>query len=163
MLIGCSKDTHMKLQARSIVDDKFWIIERNGEKVGTLRHGNEFILTMDKKNYRYSSLSTVKEKLGIEFNKSIAKVESASEQFEVHGYPCKNKPYNDIYDLKRKLPIYTKQEKSTSFFCAGYYIINFDLGWRPAFCPKLITIAKNEYLGPFKTKLEMKERLRKVS
>jgi hypothetical protein len=84
----------------------------------------------------------------------------SKKEHEVHGYSAKNLPFNGIYDLKRKLPIYTKQEKSTSFFCAGYYIINFELGWRPAYCPKLITLTRNEYEGPYKTKLEMKEALR---
>jgi hypothetical protein len=88
-------------------------------------------------------------------------VNKEKEEYDVHGYPCKTKPFNGLYDLKRKLPLYTKTEDSQSFFTAGYYCIEFENGWVPAYCPKLITLGRNNYLGPFKTKLEMTEILRK--
>jgi len=147
----------MQYQAKPIVQDKFWIVEKNGEKVGTLRFDDEYILTVNSKDVRVKSKDELK---NISFADTQVVVSQKKKEYEVHGFPCKNEPFNGIYDLKRKLPIYTKQEKSTSFFCAGYYIINFELGWRPAYCPKLITLTRNEYKGPFKTKLEMKEALR---
>jgi len=153
---GWVKDM-MQYQAKPIVQDKFWIVEKNGEKVGTLRFDDEYILTVNSKDVRVKSKDELK---NISFADTQVIVSQKKKEYEVHGFPCKNEPYNGIYDLKRKLPIYTKQEKSTSFFCAGYYIINFELGWRPAYCPKLITLTRNEYKGPFKTKLEMKEALR---
>ena len=153
---GWVKDM-MQYQAKPIVQDKFWIVEKNGEKVGTLRFDDEYILTVNSKDVRVKSKDELK---NISFADTQVVVSQKKKEYEVHGFPCKNEPFNGIYDLKRKLPIYTKQEKSTSFFCAGYYIINFELGWRPAYCPKLITLTRNEYKGPFKTKLEMKEALR---
>lgn len=148
----------MQYQAKPIVQDKFWIVEKNGEKVGTLRYDDEYILTVKNKNIRVKNKGDL---ANISF--AEAQVDSAVEkkEYEVHGYPAKTQPFNDIYDLKRKLPIYTKQEKSTCFFCAGYYIVNFDNGgWRPAYSPKLISLTRNEYKGPFKTRLEMQEALR---
>jgi hypothetical protein len=41
-------------------------------------------------------------------------------------------------------------------YCAGYYIIKFEKGWVKSFCPKVITIERNEHKGPFKTEIEMK-------
>jgi hypothetical protein len=153
---GWVKDM-MQYQAKPIVQDKFWIVEKNGEKVGTLRFDDEYILTVNSKDARFKSKDELK---NISFADTQVIVSQKKKEHEVHGFPCKNEPYNGIYDLKRKLPIYTKQEKSTSFFCAGYYIINFELGWRPAYCPKLITLTRNEFKGPYKTQLEMKEALR---
>lgn len=153
---GWVKDM-MQYQAKPIVQDKFWIVEKNGEKVGTLRFDDEYILTVNSKDVRVKSRDDLK---NISFADTQIAVTDKKKEFEVHGFPAKYEPFNGIYDLKRKLPIYTKQEKSTSFFCAGYYIINFELGWRPAYCPKLITLTRNEFKGPFKTKLEMKEALR---
>lgn len=154
----------MKLNARPIVDDTFWIIERNGEKVGTLRHGDDYILTVNQKNFRYPDLNTLSQKLDIDFTKPAAQIATVEKrQYDVHGYPCKTEPYNGIYDLKRKLPLYTKTEKSQSFYCAGYYAIEFENGWVKAYCPKLITLSRNRFLGPFKTKLEMQEQLRLAS
>jgi hypothetical protein len=153
---GWVKDM-MQYQAKPIVQDKFWIVEKNGEKVGTLRFDDEYILTVNSKDVRVKSKDELK---NISFADQQVISTQSKKEHEVHGYSAKNLPFNGIYDLKRKLPIYTKQEKSTSFFCAGYYIINFELGWRPAYCPKLITLTRNEYEGPYKPRLEMKEALR---
>ena len=64
-----------------------------------------------------------------------------------------------MYDVKRKLPLFTKSAKSNSLYCAGYYIIHFDKGWVKSFCPKLVTIERYESKGPFKTDIEMRQEL----
>ena len=64
-----------------------------------------------------------------------------------------------MWDLKKKLPLFTKSEKSKSVYCAGYYIIKFNKGWVKSFCPKLITIERYDYKGPFKTEIEMRQQL----
>ena len=60
-------------------------------------------------------------------------------------------------NLQKQLPVYTKTPKSKSQFCAGYYIICFEKGWRKAYCPKMITLSRYKYKGPMKTKLEMQQ------
>ena len=61
-----------------------------------------------------------------------------------------------MFDVKRKLPLFTKSGDSKSLYCAGYYVIRFDKGWVKSFCPKAITLQRYEYQGPFKTSQEMK-------
>jgi hypothetical protein len=80
-------------------------------------------------------------------------------ELSIQGYPTSSEPYNPIFDVKRKLPLFTKSDNSKSMYCAGYYIIKFDKGWVKSFCPKLITLERYPYQGPFKTDLEMKQRL----
>jgi hypothetical protein len=58
---------------------------------------------------------------------------------------------------KKQLPVYTKTPKSKSQFCAGYYIICFEKGWRKAYCPKMITLSRYKYKGPIKSKIEMQQ------
>ena len=151
----------MEFVAKPVLEDKFWILEDNGQKVGTIRSNeNGVTLTVGKENHSFKKLEELKQKMKVSFTgKELVKKEK--EEYEVHGYFCKTKPYNAIFDLKRKLPLYTKTNDSQSFFCAGYYCIQFEHGWVPASCPKLITLSRNNYLGPFKTKLEMTESLRK--
>jgi hypothetical protein len=81
---------------------------------------------------------------------------TASEPHECHGYPTSCKPYNAMYDVQHKLPLFTKSNASKSLYCAGHYVIKFNKGWVKSFCPKLITIERNPYKGPFKSKIEMK-------
>jgi len=84
-------------------------------------------------------------------------------QKEVHSFPTSCVPFNSMYDVKRKLPLFTKSDKSKSLYCAGYYVIKFDKGWVKSFCPKLITVERYETRGPFKTELEMRQELSNVN
>jgi hypothetical protein len=89
--------------------------------------------------------------------------ENDEETCMVHGFPTSVIPYNTMYDVKRKLPLFTKSDKSKSAYCAGYYIIHFEKGWVKSFCPKLITIERYEFQGPFKTDLEMRQELSRAN
>jgi hypothetical protein len=68
-----------------------------------------------------------------------------------------------MYDVKRKLPLFTKSEKSKSLYAAGYYVIQFEKGWVKSFCPKLITVERYVTKGPFKTELEMRQELSRAN
>ena len=154
----------MQFVAKPVLDNKFWILEDNGQKVGTIRSNeNGVTLTVGKQNQTFKKLSELKQKIKVDFaGKEIVKKDL--KEYEVHGYACKTKPHNPIYDLKRKLPLYTKTSDSQSFFCAGYYVIHWEDGnHSPAYCPKLITLSRYTYDGPFKTKMEMQETLRRVN
>lgn len=154
----------MQFVAKPVLDNKFWILEDNGQKVGTIRSNeNGVTLTVGTKNQTFKALSELKQKIKVDFTgKEVIKKET--KEYEVHGYACKTKPHNPIYDLKRKLPLYTKTSDSQSFFCAGYYVIHWEDGnHSPAYCPKLITLSRYTYDGPFKTKLEMQETLRRTN
>ena len=84
-------------------------------------------------------------------------------EYKIHNYPTSVKPYNEMYDVQRKLPLFTKSAKSKSLYCAGYYIIHFDKGWVKSFCPKLITVERYETKGPFKTEIEMRQELSRAA
>jgi len=152
----------MQLMAKPVLADKFWIVEQNGQKVGTIRTNEKGVtLTVGKQNHAFSKLEELEKNMNVSFaNKQINK--SQNKEYDVYDFPCKTKPFNAIFDLKRKLPLYTKTENSQSFFCAGYYVIHWEDGSHsPSYCPKLITLSRYNYEGPFKTKMEMSEILRK--
>ena len=153
----------MTVNAKTLIKDKFWIIEENGEKLGTLQkqESNGWICLSKKNNKEiFHTQENLRERFGID----ITNVEPTqnTEQTEnvdlvVHGYPVSQKPYNPMFDVQKQLPIYSKTPKSKSLFCAGYYIICFEKGWRKAYCPKLITLQRYPFKGPMKTKLEMQQ------
>jgi len=154
----------MQYVAKPVLEDKFWILEDNGQKVGTIRSNEHGVtLTVGKENQTFKALDELKQKMSVSFTgKDIVKTET--KEYEVHGFPCKTEPYNPIYDLKRKLPLYTKTEGSQSFFCAGYYVVHWEDGSHsPSYCPKLITLSRYGFDGPFKSKMEMQETLRRAN
>lgn len=155
----------MKLiNAKPIIDGKCWILEQDGQKIGTLRKEKK-IYSVDKQGIKMEvgTLNEVIEKLGIQFEQySNPKTILTTTQHSVYDYPCSSKPYGPLYNVVKKLPIYAKSTKSKSQYCAGYYVIQFRKGWVKSFCPKLITLERYPFKGPFKTELEMKTILNSV-
>jgi hypothetical protein len=162
----CHKETKMiDATTKPIVDGKFWLLEVKGEKLGTL--------TKEKKGYSFmrkgqkvdlADLAVFKTLFGISITeeqlkkeKTANEVKSKDQDYSIYEFPCSSKPYNPVYDVKQKLPIYSKSDKSKSQYCAGYYVIKFRKGWVKSFCPKLITLERYAHQGPFKTELEMRQ------
>lgn len=155
----------MTIKAKPILEDKFWIVEDEGIRVGTLtRDDDKFIISRKGKVEFYKNEKDLVNQFGRNFlTATITSTEKTGTAQFVHSFPTKTIPYNGMYDITRKLPLFTKSKKSKSVYCAGYYLIKFNKNWLKSFCPKLITIEKNEYLGPFKTRIEMKGVLANVS
>ena len=153
------------LTAKPIIEDKFWIVEQDGEKFATLRKDeNRFVMSNENGVQFFPNRKSVLQQFGKDFFVvKIKKEADNAEPNEVHGYPTSTIPHNSMFDIKRKLPLFTKSTDSKSLYCAGYYVIRFDKGWVKSFCPKLITIERYESKGPFKTEMEMRSILSKVS
>ncbi len=154
-----------EIHAKPIVEGKFWIVEQNGVKIGTLhkKEGNKFMLSSQEGQSFFGKKEELIKAFGKEFfSNKIKTTVSPTVPNEVHGYPSSCQPYNPMYNVQKKLPLFTKSPASKSLYCAGYYIIRFDKGWVKSFCPKLITIERYENRGPFKTELEMKQVLSNV-
>jgi hypothetical protein len=149
-----------EIHAKPIVDGKFWIVEQDGNKIATLhkKENNKFVLSSTNGEVMFNKKQDLTKQFGVDFFLTSAKVKvTQAEPDEVHGFPAMCKPYNSMYDVRRKLPLFTKSNQSKSLYCAGYYTIKFDKGWVKSFCPKLITIERYESKGPFKTEFEMKQ------
>ena len=154
----------MTFKATPILQDKFWIVEQAGETIGTLSKNDEgFVVNSQGKVNLYKNENQLKRTFGKNFLVANIKNTTNDQSKDVHGYPTRTVPFNSMFDIQRKLPLFTKSEKSKSVYCAGYYLVKFNVNWLKSFCPKLITIERNEYLGPYKTELEMKLALSNVN
>lgn len=151
----------MTVLAKEIIKDKFWIMENNGEKIATLSHSDDKFIFNDHKGTKFFRNQQIMQKeLGEPITwqgLNITQVPS----HEIHDHPTSCVPYNILYDVQKSLPLFTKSTKSKSLYCAGYYIIKFNKGWVKSFCPKLLTLEKYVFKGPFKTKIQMKDALGK--
>lgn len=148
-----------ELHAKPIVDGKFWIVEEDGVKIATLhkKENNKFVLSSTQGEVMFNKKDEITKEFGQDFFLTSSKVKvTQSEPNECHGYPTSCKPYNAMYDVQRKLPLFTKSNASKSLYCAGYYVIKFDKGWVKSFCPKAITIERYPFKGPFKNEIEMR-------
>jgi hypothetical protein len=151
--------------AKPVVKNKFWIVEEGGEKIATIQAIEEggFAYVHDEQRELFPSIKMISKKYNIEFVKAEKPKKEKLDVYDVYGFPTNTQPNNEVLDVQRYLPIYTKGAKSKSFFCAGYYIIKFSSTWVRAYCPKLITLNRYEYQGPFKTQDRMVEAMREAN
>lgn len=156
----------MSPTAKVLIPDREWLIKNNQEKIGSIiKSKNGYIFFHKGKMTNFDNLAEITAQFGISiFDDTIKKIkESRADNYNVYNFPCSSKPFNPMYDVKQKLPLYAKSNKSKSQYCAGYYIIKFKKGWVKSACPKLITLERYPYQGPFKSETDMKAALNIVS
>lgn len=148
--------------AKSVIKNKFWVVEDGGEKVATIQATEDggCVYVHNEKREHFPSVTLLKKKYNIRFTSSNIKNNSNTNL--VYGYPVIGKVYNPVYDVQRKFAVFTKTLKSRSLFCAGYFIIKTDNEWIGTFCPKNLTLNRYNYIGPFKTPAEMTRKLKEM-
>jgi hypothetical protein len=145
----------MTLLAKSVIKNKCWIVEDGGSKVATILATEQGVtLVQGTKRESFSSLKLLSDRYNIVIDKARTK-NSPGENHTVYNYPVKGKAYNQLWNVKKRLPVFTKNPKSKSFYCAGHYVVKYNAQWVYNYCPKLITLNRYEYCGPFKTKEEL--------
>lgn len=152
--------------SKTLIPNKEWILKQGNEKVGSIakiKKGYSFL--KKGQQLQYKSIEEIKENFGIDITLPVnqQKHNSGNLSYHIYNFPCSSKPFEDVYNIKKKLPLFAKSSKSKSRYCAGYYIIKFRKGWVKSFCPKLITLERYKFLGPFKTEQEMKTMLNMVN
>ena len=160
------EENHMSSITKVLVPNKEWLIKDGDHKIGSIskhKHGYSFY----RNGYQvpFDNLNDVKLELGeIVLEQATKKLKpTGNDEKTIYDYPCSSKPYDPVYSVKEKLPLFAKSSKSKSQYCAGYYVIKFRKGWVKSFCPKLITLERYPYHGPFKTESEMKSMLNTVN
>jgi hypothetical protein len=156
----------MNFISKVVIPNKEWIIEDHGQKIGSvakLKKGYEFFRRGQKINFK--DLKALTDEFGFTLaeGKKTAKFEIEPVSYKIYEFPCSSKPYEAVYNVKKKLPLFAKSAKSKSQYCAGYYVIKFRKGWVKSFCPKLITLERYPFYGPYKTEIEMKAMLNTVN
>lgn len=154
--------------AKVLVPNKFWILENDGEKFATLSKDKKgYSLLCRGQKIEVHDLTEIKERFGITITEDAIKKEKQTKEKEtskeIYGFPVNGKAYEPLWNVQKKLPIYAKSSKSKSLYCAGYYVIKFRKGWVKSFCPKLITLERYPFKGPYRTELEMRTVLNSVS
>jgi hypothetical protein len=146
--------------AKPVVKNKFWVVEDGGEKVATIQATEDggCVYVHNEKREHFPSVNILKKQYNIKFRTS--KKPNQLNNKMVYGFPISGRAFNVVYDLQRKLAVYSKNVKSRSLYCAGYFIIKMNTGWATAFCPKNITLSRYEYLGPYQTGIEAKAQLK---
>lgn len=137
------------------------IIEKEQEKIGLLSEGHNGGFTLLSKGGKVAFANKVEVTEFFDepiFQNIIVTSLHTNTKHTVKGFPVDfANPFEaDPEDEISNLPLYTKTKTSKVYHCAGFYCIKFPKGWADAFSPKLSTLQKYEYAGPFKDEIETK-------
>jgi hypothetical protein len=138
--------------AKSVIKDKFWILEENAKRVGMMNFKDDnYVITLKRKDYVAHDNKELKN-LGIEFVKRDL---AHGGHLEVMGYPTDQEEVFNVKEIDG-FPTFTKKSTSKSTHVAGWYGLRFKNGWVCSLCPRLTTVKTNTYVGPYKTKMDLK-------
>lgn len=154
----------MILQAKPVIKNKFWVVEQAGQQVATIQATPEgVVLVHEAGREKFVNFKLLSAKYNIHVGRAAKTAKSMVSQHDIYGYPADCKPHNELYDVRRRLPFYTKSAKSKSYYCAGYYAVNLNDEWIEQFCPKSITISRYSYHGPYRTSTEADRKIKSLN
>jgi hypothetical protein len=145
--------------AKPVIDNQFWILKKDDRKIGNIEATSDgFAVKINDKVTSFKTINMIRQRANIEFEAIGNKPNKEPGSYQVQGYPTGSKVYNPIWDVKHKLPLFTKTRKSKSWFAAGWYQIKQKKNWTASQNPKLITLQRYPYQGPFYTKEEANDK-----
>ena len=146
------------LIAKPVVKNQFWIVTNGTEKVGNvIADGSGFEVKLNGNKTHFKNTNSIQKQTNIEFQ--TIKIDKTKKEIPFNEYPTTKKVFNSILDIKRKIHVFTKTQKSKCFHAAGWYILYQGEDPTVIFCPKYIFIQRYEYIGPYKTEDEAEKQI----
>ena len=143
--------------AKPVIPNQFWILKDGENKIGNIESAVDgFSVKIGDRVKSYKNINTIKKSVAIDFETAISKKIPINKNL-VHGYETKGTAYNAIYDVKHRVPLWTKEPHSKSWYAAGWYRVKQGRHWTVEFCPKLITLQRYPYSGPYLTEEQANE------
>ena len=135
--------------AQPIVNGKFWVMKKDDKKIGSVEKDNRgYFVTTQQGNARFKTIKSLRDVTNIDFKDGEERIKYPENQ--VNGFPTDVKPFNGVYNIHTRIPVYTKEKKSKSWYAAGYYMLTIGRKSKVVFCPKLILLDRYGYFGPVK-------------
>ena len=143
----------MTLIAKPVIDKQFWILQDGNEKVGNIEAcAGGYQVKIHNQVAQFKTIRMAAQRVNIQFVQPIKNKSNKSAGHSLYGFDAAGKVHNPMWDVKMKLPIYTKTAKSKSWFAAGWYLVKKARTWSVVQDPKLIVLQRYPYQGPFHTK-----------
>lgn len=136
--------------AKPVIPKQFWILKKDDQKIGNiqaLEHGYQ--VTMFNQVINYKTMPALRRQVGIEFAQPERASKAAADQ--VHGFDTGCRAHNGMWNVQMRVPLFTKQTKSKSWFAAGWYRVRQGRHWKIVQNPKLIVLERYAYQGPYHT------------
>lgn len=137
----------MSLIAKPIVKNQLWVVTDGNSKVGNVELTSDgYNLKLGSNQKQFDSTKAIQRLVAIEFQRPFRQPRQI---LPYAIWPTSGKTYNNMFDVKRKLHVYTKTRKSKCYYAAGWFNLKLNGEWQMLFCPKYIFVQRYEYLGPY--------------
>jgi hypothetical protein len=146
----------VNVKVKTAAPGRSWLVFDENTKVASVHKTDEgFIVACKGSIIPAKTVKAVRKQLGLDdWEPEEKEIESQSVN-DLAGYTADCESYFDpMIEAKRRLPLFTKVPGSKCFFAAGWYRINYGTRNKIEFCPKLLTLNRNRFWGPFHTKEE---------
>jgi hypothetical protein len=153
------------------ISDVAWLVHQGNERVGLLNKGvqEDYTFISGKNLVNFQNEDQVIQHFGnlTLFEEQNQEPITTADKCYIRGYEVK---YEDPYVLERghpdyrdDIPLYAKIEGSSVYYAAGHYCINFGQAWKTANCPKLSTLTKYGFEGPWREAWPARQRMRDLN
>ena len=140
--------------AKAVIPNQYWILQQDDRKIGNIEAAADgFTVVINGNQQKFKNLRTIKNKVSIDFQ-NLRRSSTPGQANLVLGYPTDGTPYNGVFDVPHQVPLWTREPRSKSWYAAGWYLIRQGRAWRTEFCPKMIMLNRNAFVGPFHTEQE---------
>ena len=137
--------------AMPVIADRYWILKKDNRKVGQIEAQDDgYTVKISNTVKKYKTIKMLDR--DIEFVPAVEIRPNPENQ--VYGYDTGQKVFNAMWDLQHRLPLFTQEENSKSWFAAGWYYVKKHRAWKMVQNPKLITLQRYSYQGPYHNKEE---------
>ena len=139
--------------AKPVIEKQFWILQENNHKVGNIEACvGGYQVKINNQVVQFKTIKMVAKTIDIVFESIPKRTVPPATVTEIHGYAVSGRVYNSMWDVSQQLPVFTKTNKSKSWFAAGWYNVKKGRHWKTVQGPKLIVLQRYPYRGPFYTK-----------
>lgn len=139
------------IEAKPVVANRYWILKQNDRKVGTVEADDRGIsVRINNETQRFRTIPMLRKQAAITFQPAYRTTPRPRDQ--VHGYITGCRVHNAMWDVRRKIPLFTKTARSKSWYAAGWYLVQQHRRWSAVRNPKLIILDRYQFRGPFHTK-----------
>lgn len=144
------------IKAKPVIANRYWILRKDGEKVGAVEATDDgYRVRIQNRVQQFKNIPSLRRTGEIEFVPPAKITRPAPGR--VHGYDTGCRVYNAMWNLRYKLPLFTKTAKSKSWFAAGWYAVRQNRHWRIERNPKLIVLERYQFHGPFHNEDQARE------
>jgi hypothetical protein len=136
------------IEAKPVIANRYWILKQDDQKVGTVEADSDgFQVRIHDQTQRFRTIPMARKQASIDFQPEFRTTPQPRNL--VHGFDAGCRVHNAMWDVKRRLPLFTKTARSKSWYAAGWYQVQQHRRWQVLRNPKLIILDRYQFQGPF--------------